>query len=470
MKPILLIILLTLSFSTLSDVTGDWHGVLAVQGTKLRISFHIIKNKDNYTSTMDSHDQGALGIPTTSTIYNGNTLKIIIKNIGVHYEAVLNEETLIGTFNQGGMSFPLELNRKIIKKEESKARPQDPVKPYPYISEDVIFKNLQANNIKLAGTLTLPKNIKKPPVAILISGSGPQNRDEEIKAFNHRPFLVWSDYLTRHGIAVLRFDDRGVNESEGSQKGATSADFATDVKAAVTYLKTRADVIDTSKIGLIGHSEGGLIAPMVAANNKDIAYIVLLAGPGVDGEEILLTQSKRAAELAGESKNEIKLNQQLSKHVFEMVKAESNLEKLTQKIISYLLEQKKNNANEMPKELTEEKIKQQAHTVSSAWMSYFIRSHPADNLSLVKCPTLAINGELDFQVLPQLNLRAIKKSLTTAGNKDVTIKQLKGLNHLFQMAKTGALDEYALINETVSPMAMALVEQWINKRFGEEKQ
>jgi pimeloyl-ACP methyl ester carboxylesterase len=459
-------LLLLFSVNTFAlDVVGDWHGQLDIQGMKLRLTFHISKDGNAYKSTMDSPDQAAMGIPTTSTTFANNELYVIVKDLGAEYKGKLDGNKIAGTFTQRGMQMALVLRKEALAKATQKSRPQDPIKPYNYMVENINFINPSANNIKFAATLTLPIGINNPPVAVLISGSGPQNRDEEIKAFNHRPFLVWSDYLSNHGIAVLRYDDRGVAESEGSREKATSLDYASDAQAAVNYLKTRTDVIDVDKIGLIGHSEGGLIAPMIAAKDKDIAFIVLLAGPGVDGAEILLSQSKRAAELAGEKIADIELNQEISKQVFDVVKKELNLERLKQKIHTILHAAKDLHPEMMPKDFSDKQIQQQANSVSSPWMSNFIRSNPAAFLSKVKCPTLAINGELDFQVLPELNLTAIERSLHIANNQDITIKQLKGLNHLLQTAKTGALEEYAKIEETVSPVALELVTDWINKRF-----
>jgi len=466
MKQIILIIfLLFTSIAIATDVIGDWHGQLDIQSMKIRLSFHISKEGKKYSSTMDSPDQGAMGIPTTDTSFDGKTLKIFIKNLGAEFSGVLEENSITGIFSQGGMKIPLALSQIEVAKDIQKPRPQEPIKPYPYKSEEVFFINKGADNIKLAGTLTLPQHSKNPPVVILISGSGPQNRDEEIKVFNHRPFLVWSDYLTRQGIAVLRYDDRGVGVSEGTQKDASSADYATDTQAAYNYLKTRADVIDTTKIGLMGHSEGGLIAPIVAATNKDIAFIIMLAGPGVDGAEVLLTQTKRAAELAGEDKANIKTNQEISSEAFAMVKREKDLNKLAMNLTRYLKQVRKEQPDLMEKELSDEDIVKQVKSLSSPWLSYFIRTDPADFLQNVKCPVLAINGSLDFQVIAEINLPAIKKALRNAHNKDVTIKELKGLNHLFQKASTGASSEYAKIEQTVSPAAMKLVSDWIIKKF-----
>ncbi|WP_346882990.1 alpha/beta hydrolase [uncultured Algibacter sp.] len=348
---------------------------------------------------------------------------------------------------------------------QNSPRPQDPKTPFNYISEDVFFTNKDADNIKLAGTLTRPKNKKKPAVVILISGSGPQNRNGEIKAFNHRPFLVISDYLTNHGIAVLRYDDRGTAKSEGQFAQATSKDFATDVEAAMTYLKTRND-INTSKIGLIGHSEGGLIAPMIATNNKDVAFMVLLAAPGVDGAKVLETQSRRAAELANTNMGLIDENEKLTKIIYGVIKNNTNIDRIKTKITDSLNDYKvKNPMSMLSPVITPVFINQQLKILKSKWLLHFIKTDPKDFLSKTTCPVLALNGSKDFQVVSTINLEGIKNALELAKNKDVTITEINDLNHLFQTAKTGSLQEYATIEETFSPLALKLISLWINKRF-----
>ena len=442
------------------DITGDWYGQIDVQGSKLRISFHVNEKDKTYTTTMDSPDQMAFGIPTDKTIVLNNNITISLKSMMIVFNGKLNNDIIKGTFSQGGMDFPLILSHKKITKEKKKPKYQEPTKPYPYKSEEITFVNKKANNITLSGTLTLPKNIKKPVVAILISGSGPQNRDEEI--LGHKPFLVLADHLTNNGIAVLRYDDRGVAKSEGTQKNATSADFATDVQAAITYLQTRKD-IDTSKIGLIGHSEGGLIAPMVAANNNNVAFIILLAGPGINGAEVLKTQTKKAFELAGLTKKHIDFNNKVSEEIYNMVKIEKDNNKLQINIIDYLNEVKKVAPDSYAKELTDIAIKMQAKTISSPWMTYFIKTNPKEFLNQVNCPVLAINGSKDIQVIADLNLSGIHSALKH--NDDVTVKKLEDLNHLFQTCETGAVNEYAKIKETFSPKALQIISNWINKRF-----
>jgi len=265
------------------EITGEWNGVLNIQGTQLRVVFNIKKTDSGYISTMDSPDQGAKDIPVATTTFEDPILKIKATAIGATYNGKLADGIITGTFVQRGMSLPLILSRDKVEKQVLK-RPQEPKAPFPYYSEEVVFKNDKAD-ITLAGTLTLPKKEGKFPVVILITGSGPQDRNEEL--MGHKPFLVIADYFTKKGIAVLRYDDRGFGKSTGNFKTATSNDFALDVESAVAYLKTRKE-IDKNKIGLIGHSEGGIIAPMVAAKSKDVDFIVLLAGTGIPGDELLL--------------------------------------------------------------------------------------------------------------------------------------------------------------------------------------
>ena len=257
------------------DITGNWNGMLSVQGMQFRLAFHISKDDSVYATKMDSPDQMAFGIPTSATNFENSTLTIEIANLGARYQGRYGANGIEGIYNQSGKSFLLNLTRNQIEKK-ALVRPQEPKKPYPYVSEEVKFPS-EGGKVELAGTLTLPEGKKKFPTAILITGSGPQNRDEEF--MTHKPFLILADHLSRNGIAVLRYDDRGFAQSTGNHGSATSADFANDVRAAIAYLRTRRD-IDKDRIGLVGHSEGGLIAPIVAADTQ-VAFVVLLAGPGV---------------------------------------------------------------------------------------------------------------------------------------------------------------------------------------------
>lgn len=441
------------------DISGTWKGALQVQGVELPLAFNITEADGMYTTTLDSPLQNAFGIPTDTTTFEDNKLTIKQAQMGIEFTATFSDGMFKGTFKQSGQTFPLELKKG--EKEIKKVKPQEPKEPFPYAVEEVIFENKKADNIKLAGTLTLPKGVSNPPVAILISGSGPQDRNEEL--LGHKPFLVLADHLTRQGIAVLRYDDRGTAKSEGDFSKATSFDFATDVEAAMAYLQSRSDVVDTTKIGLIGHSEGGLIAPIVAAGNTDVAFCVLLAGPGVGGKEVLLTQGKKAAELEGYPAADIAISQEASKKIYEIVtnyKGETS-----DKEIKAIMEELKTKitSEKGKSELTETAINNQIKMMTSPWMRTFLGYDPQTSLVKVNCPVLAVNGEKDFQVLSQLNLNAIEKGLKH--NKDVTIKEFKDLNHLFQTSDTGAFSEYAEIEETFAPVALNYISNWINERF-----
>ena len=446
------------------DLTGIWQGVLKVGGIELRLVIKVSKTADDqYTATLDSPDQGAKDIPASLVSFKNGDVKIEIKAIfGVYDGKMEDDNTITGEWKQGPTTLPLIMKR-IDKAPEPPRRPQEPQKPYPYNEEEVVYDNVKAG-IKLTGTLTAPKTDVPFPAVILISGSGPQNRDEAL--LGHKPFLVLADYLTRQGIAVLRFDDRGVGKSTGEFAKATSADFATDVLAGVEYLKTRKE-INPKQIGLIGHSEGGLIAPMAATQSSDVAFIVLLAGPGISGEEILYLQNALIARASGAPETAIAKNLTLYKKMFAVIKAEKDNavaeKKLhpiwTQALTALTDEEKKalDFAGASPDSLFQAQIKQ----LLSPWFRYFLFYNPQPTLQKVKCPVLAINGEKDLQVPPKENLAAIAKALKAGGNKNFVTKELAGLNHLFQTAQTGAPAEYVKIEETISPVALQALGDWI---------
>lgn len=441
------------------DITGEWNGVLSVQGMKLRLVFHVVKTDAGYTATMDSPDQGAKGIPMTSARFENNVLTLEHNLAQIVYAGTVDAtDSIAGKFTQAGQSFPLTLRRKVTAIEKTR-RQQEPVPPFPYASEEVTFVNAK-ENIRLAGTFTFPKGKAPLATVVLISGSGPQNRDEEL--MGHKPFLVLSDYLTRNGIAVLRFDDRGCFASEGNFAAATSNEFATDVEAAVAYLKTRKEV-NKGKIGLMGHSEGGLIAPMVAVRNKDVNFIVLMAGPGIRGSEIMLRQQALIGRANGVKEEDLKQTIELNTAVFKMVDEIADTDTLRVKISNYMRGQSKTVAalatNDAKK--TEEMIESQLEQLLSPWMLNFIRYNPSTALEKVKCPVLAINGSKDLQVPSEVNLNAIETALNKAKNKNFVIKELAGLNHLFQECKTGSPNEYAGIEQTISPSALEVITQWI---------
>ena len=463
MKKITTLILITLLTAAAfgQDITGQWNGVLKVNATQLHVVFNISKSDKGYSSTMDSPDKSANGIPVTSTAFENSILKLAVSNAQIEYKGELKGDEVVGTFKQGGQEFPMNLSRKIVEKK-TVIRPQDPIKPYPYYTEDVIFENTQAN-ISLAGTLSLPEKEGNFPVVILITGSGPQNRDEEI--LGHKPFLVIADYLTKNGIAVLRYDDRGIGKSKGDFKTATSADFATDVESAIAYLKTRKE-INQQKIGLIGHSEGGLIAPMVAAKSKDINFIILLAAPGLRGDKVLLQQQELMAKASGASDADIEKSQTLNVKLYDLIVKSTDNQKLKDDLTSLLMETLKNDSTaEIPSGITQQEfVAKQVKQISGPWMQYLIKYNPAFALEKVKCPVLAVNGEKDLQVSPKENLSGIKTSLKKGKNKKITIIQFPNLNHLFQECKTGSPAEYATIEQTFSPIVLNEIAKWIQKQ------
>ena len=351
--------------------------------------------------------------------------------------------------------------------QEPPPRPQEPLKPYPYYTEDITFENSQAG-ITLAGTLALPSTQRNFPVAILITGSGPQNRDEEISG--HKPFLIIADHLTKQGIAVLRFDDRGVGQSTGEFKTATTADFASDVASAIKYVKSRKEIND-NKIGLIGHSEGGMVAPLVASESEDVNFMVMLAGPGIDLVNLMLMQQELLAKAYGISEADInKYILPVHKKVYHMITTYSDSTALKAELKDLIDESydkikeayDRSSADAMISDLTkEEAISMQAEEWSSEWYRYFLKYDPASILENVSCPVLALNGDKDLQVTPKENLSAIDSALRRGGNTNVTVKMLPNLNHLFQNCETGSPEEYDEIDETFSPVALREISDWI---------
>jgi dipeptidyl aminopeptidase/acylaminoacyl peptidase len=331
-----------------------------------------------------------------------------------------------------------------------------------YYSEDVTFVN-EKENFTLAGTLTLPAKEGNFPSVVLISGSGLQNRNNEI--MGHQSFLVLADYLTRNGIAVLRFDDRNFGESKGDAHNATTENFATDAEAAVNYLKSRNE-IDKTKIGLIGHSEGGIIAPMIAAKSDDIAFIVLLAGSAIQGSDLLLMQTELVSKAMGRPDSTIKKTSEINKNLYEFICNIDDEQERKAKITEYIKETISKTPDIFGKGQSEEQIISTITEQTNApWVAYFIRYNPAPTLEKVKCPVLAINGSKDLQVPSQVNLNAINAALTKGGNTDFKVKELEGLNHLFQECNTGSPMEYAVIKQTFSPTALDEIYKWINELF-----
>ena len=441
-------------------IEGIWEGKLKVPGTELRIVFKISRNPDGtLNATLDSPDQGATDIPVEEVIFKDNTLRLEVKSAGGVFEGKVSEDFLVieGAWKQSGQTLPLTVKR--VDKAVEILRPQEPKKPYPYKEEEVTYENKDAG-ISLAGTLTLPSGDAPFPAVLLITGSGPQDRNETV--FGHRPFLVLADYLTRQDIAVLRVDDRGVGESTGDFSRATSEDFASDVLAGVEYLKTCKE-IDPTKIGLIGHSEGGIIDPMVAVKSSDVAFIVLMAGTGLTGEEILYLQGALIARAMGISEEDIVKNRQNNEKIFSLIKEVEDEKIIEEKLRQMFMADWEKMSEEEKKAIGDPEVylKVQLQSLLSPWFKFFLTYDPKPTLSKVKCPVLAINGEKDLQVPSKENLSAIEEALITGGNKNFTVKEFPGLNHLFQNTQTGLPAEYAKIEETISPEVLKIISDWV---------
>lgn len=460
MKKSLLFLLLFLSpFLFAQDISGSWTGLIDVQGSKLPLIFNFTKTDKGYTATMDSPNQGAKGLALNDVTFTDQNLSLSFAAANIRYTGKWNSDNEIaGTFEQGNFSTPLTLTKGVVEIKRS----QEPAKPYPYHSENVQFVN-KKENISLAGTLSLPKKEGKFPAVILISGSGQQNRDSEL--LGHKPFLIISDYLTRNGIAVLRYDDRGVGESKGDPTLSTSADFAEDAKAAIEYLRSRKE-INTKEIGIIGHSEGGMIAPMIASTDKNIAFIVLLAGPGVAGDVLLVDQNYEVGKLSGMSDAELEDAKVTNQTIYNLLKSEGDVASVKAKLTAYF----QSNVDKMPEAERppvaeiEKALKEEVDGIVTPWLRYFISYNPKENLQKVKCPVLVLNGEEDIQVPAKINTSGITEALKTGGNKKVTMQIFPNLNHLFQRCTTCKVEEYSLLDETFSPEVLKTMGDWIKQQ------
>jgi pimeloyl-ACP methyl ester carboxylesterase len=452
MKNIAVALMLVLSILTMKSaeiVCGDWSGKLNAGPQSLTIVMHITQHGDSLVSLLDSPDQGASGIPTSSTSFSSDsTLKVVIDMLHASYIAKLQPDgkSLVGIFNQM-MNFDLTLT-KMSKEDEANMmkRPQDPVPPFPYKSEEVKFVD-KIDGDTLAGTLTYPASGNKFWAVVLVNGSGAQNRNEEI--FGHRPFLVLSDYLTRHGIAVLRYDDRGIGQSSGTTKGTTTVNMSRDAEAALDFLAVQ-KCVDKNRIGIIGHSEGGMIALMEAANNSKVKFIATLAAPGVKGDSLMKKQNEMIIKANGLNPDAATLS--IIGRLYSILANSSSLEKKKEELKNFLQITPQLIGNNID-------INEAVEAYCSPWMLYFVNYDPVENIRRVKCPVLAMNGTLDGQVDCETNLGAIINGIK-GGN--LTAKRYEGLNHLFQHCNgwVGSMN-YGSFKETMSEEVMSDIATWI---------
>jgi len=438
----------------IEGLDGAWDGALATgAGIRLRLAVHIDTSAYGTTGRLDSLDQSAYGIPLADITRQGSRVSFAVPTVGGAFVGTLGADgTLTGTWTQGAGGLPLTFSRRPAGAPEARLnRPQTPHPPYPYLVQDVAFDNA-AGHDRLAGTLTLPPGKGPFPAIVLIAGSGAHDRDETL--FGHKPFRVLADHLTRQGMAVLRYDKRGVGASTGDYASATTADFADDADAAVRFLATRPE-IDGRRIGLIGHSEGGLIAPMVANRNPRVAFVIVMAGSAVDGADLLEAQQRRIDEVMGLGGEELAQASAEEARLIDIVrKAATPAEAASQLMAEADAEADRTGT---PKELAEG----QAAQLESPWFRAFLVYDPAPALERLRIPVLALVGSKDVQVPPDQNLPALRAAL--AHDPHATVEELAGLNHLFQSATTGAPSEYAQIETTIDPAALDTITDWVLK-------
>ena len=455
------------------NVKGIWEGKLNVNSISVRINFHFDKQKDDiYTGTMDSPDQGVMGVPCQQVVLTGDSIDIEV-NMTIKMRGVLADDTsIIGYWNQGNKTFPISLN-KVKELSKNPNRPQTPKPPYSYNSEDIEYDNAD-KSVHFGATFTYPKGAGPFPTAILITGSGQQDRDETL--LSHKPFAVIADYLTKKGIAVLRVDDRGMGKSTGDVQNATSADFANDVEVGLAYLKNRKEV-DQKRMGMIGHSEGGLIASIVAARNPDIDFVIMLAGPGVKGSDVLLKQTEDIMISEGTPAETVRAYCIIFKQLLQDFTTNNDTSLIRKKVTSDFAHWKSAQTETTLKALKigldssddYKLINLFMHDFSSPWTNYFVKSDPRPLIEKFRYKVLALDGSKDLQVNAEMNLAGINKALKKSKSPSFETKELPGLNHLFQHCKKCTIEEYGELEETFSPEALEIMWKWLEKNEKEKR-
>ena len=446
MKTKILIPLLFVILQSQAQIEGYWKGEIDLGTLKLEMAFNIKAIENGYSATLDVPAQGAFDFPVDETTFKDGHLQLTMSAMDASYSGTPKDGVIEGEFTQRGMTFPLNLV-KAEKKEQKKARPQDPQPPFNYHIEEVTFVNEKEGNT-LVGTLTNPKGEGPFPAMVLVSGSGQQDRDEEL--MNHRPFWIIADYCALHGIAVLRYDDRGIGGSKGEVENATSLDFSYDAEAAFDYLRNRKE-INASKVGILGHSEGGVINFMVSARRPEVAFLVSLAGPSVNGIKVLKEQQAAILRASGMSEEAVQFSSNANAQLFDIIEASNDrveADSLMRRLV------KGWGYNE---ELTEQTVSQ----MTMPWMYYFLKYDPTEAIVKTNCPALLLNGSKDLQVIASQNLPGYEKIISEHGKTNLILRELPDLNHLFQHCETGSPNEYYEIEETISPEVLELIVEFV---------
>jgi pimeloyl-ACP methyl ester carboxylesterase len=461
------VLTITSFYSQAQKITGSWQGVLIAGPQKLKVVFHVLRDSLNvYHSSFDSPDQNAFGIACSETNIKSDSLEMLIQAIHGGYRGKWDgKNNISGYYFQAGQNFPLGLTR-LPDSAVSLVRPQTPKPPFPYHSEDIEYDN-PVNGIHYAGTITYPNSGAPFPAVLLITGSGQEDRDETV--FGHKPFAVIADFLTRRGFAVLRVDDRQKGKSTGDLSKATTLDFSKDVGTSLGELQKRKEV-DQNKIGLIGHSEGGLIAAMVAAENPKIRFIILLAGPGLKGADLLSLQTKAIDLTMGIPEEMATADQELKSQMIKALLSSRDTSVQFENAWKSFLTWKKNTNPEIVSAVginsdiaARDFIRSYLSGLNNPWLLYFLQTDPADYLVKLKCRVLALNGSKDIQVLADPNLAAIDSALKKSGVTIYSTQKLNGLNHLFQHCKTCTITEYGQLEETFSPEVLQIMGDWLDK-------
>lgn len=449
---------LLLSSANAQDLTGFWSGTMQAGGATLKIVFLVERDSSGaLRAEMDSPDQGAYRMAADSVISNGKELRIYMLRGAAHYTGTWEDNSWKGIFQQTPHKFPLTLVKDTDYRRPF--RPQTPEPPYPYRELPVRFENSQAG-IALAGTLTMPEGQGPFPGVVLISGSGPQDRNEEI--LGHQPFKILADHLTRSGFAVLRYDDRGAGESEGVFATATTKDFAGDARSAYTFLQQYPRIMP-DKVGLLGHSEGALIGAMLTADDPDLAFMVMLGGPAIKGADLLLLQNKKILSAAGVADTTVSKYADLLHLWFRIILKEPDNAKAMAEIRHVA-------DNQLGLFTDEEKavlplnglqMISLVQQLTSPWMRFFLAYDPRPDLSRIRVPVLALWGEKDLQVPAAENQAAMQEMLDSYLKENITMKRMESMNHLFQTCTTGEVEEYGRLEETIAPKVLNIIRNWL---------